>query len=370
MTDQTKIKGISGDKAGFGSFPFRLGLEMRQNVPTWQQVSLSIGGLMFGLVIGAIVLVSAGVGLKDLYFEFVVSIFSNSKSISAVLVHAAPLLIAGLAAAVAFRVRFWNIGIEGQMIFGALAATLVANSDFGPEGLRLPSMLLASAFGGMFWIAIPVYMKLKLGINEIISTLLLNYVALNFLLHMLYGSWQDPVSNFPHSEQYGMAERLPSLGWENLSMTLPLAIALAIILWWLMEISRFGFFSRFAQVNPLMARAVGVPLVSVIVAATLVSGALSGIAGFSISAGIEFRLTQSFFVGYGFSGILIAFLARNNPLLTIPVALLLAVLFVAGQSLQVFYQIPASMVQLIQAIIVMCVAASDFFVRHRLHIIR
>lgn len=348
----------------------RFSLDLRQDIAQWKVFAILTGGLLTGLGIAAVILMIAGVGLSALYTEFVVSIFSSPQSLSAVMVQAAPLLIAGLAAAIAFRVRFWNIGIEGQMIFGAIFCTLIAKNDVGPESLRLWIMLLAAAVGGMFWILLPGLLRLRLNLNEIISTLLLNYVALNFLLHLLYGSWQDPKSNFPHSEQYSPAERLPLLGWENLTLTLPMALALAIVLWWLMERSRFGFFSHFAQANPKMARAVGIPLVTVTMAAILTSGALAGMAGFAVSAGIEYRMTQSFFTGYGFSGILIAFLARNNPLAAIPVAFLLAILFVTGQSLQVFYQIPGAMVQLIQAIIVMCVAAADFFVRHRIKLIR
>ena len=115
-----------------------------------------------------------------------------------------------------------------------------------------------------------------------------------------------------------------------------------------------------------MARAVGIRVALVTLFAALASGALSGIAGFAISAGIESRMTQSFFIGFGFSGILIAFLARNNPLAIVLVALFVSMLMIAGQSLQVFYQIPFAMVQLIQAIIVICVAASEFFIRHRI----
>ena len=353
-----------------GGRSWRLNLEIRQDVSRLQRFLLTLGGLLAGIVVAAIILVLSGVGLGDLYTEFVVSIFTSAQSLGAVLVQASPLLIAGLSAAVAFRVRFWNIGIEGQMIFGAIACTLIAKNDFGPEALRLPLMAIAAAIGGMAWIAVPGFLRIRLGVNEIISTLLLNYVALNFLLHLLYGSWQDPKSSFPHSEQFDAVERLPSIGIMDLTWALPIALVSALILWWLMEKSRFGFFSRFAEANPRMSRAVGIPLTVVTLTAILVSGALAGIGGFVISAGIESRMTQSFFVGYGFSGILIAFLARNNPLLAIPVALFIAVLFVAGQSLQVFYQIPAAMVQLIQAIIVISVAASDFFIRHRVRIIR
>lgn len=348
----------------------RFSIEMRQDMPKWQQFWLILGGLVAGLVIAAIILMVAGVGLGALYTEFVVSIFTNPQALSAVAVQAAPLLIVGLAAAVAFRVRFWNIGLEGQMIFGSVFCTFVAINDIGPEAVRLPLMFIAAALGGMLWIGVPGFLRIRYNLNEIISTLLLNYVALNFLLHLLYGSWKDPKSSFPNSEQYDVFERLPLMGWENLTLALPLALVLALLLWWLMERSRFGFFSRFAHANPKMARAVGIPLVPVTLAAVLASGALAGVGGFAISAGIEYRMTQSFFLGYGFSGILIAFLARNNPLATIPVAFLLAILFVTGQSLQVFYQIPGAMVQLIQAIIVMTVAAADFFIRHRVRLVQ
>ena len=139
---------------------------------------------------------------------------------------------------------------------------------------------------------------------------------------------------------------------------------------WLVLFTRFGFYVRFVHDNDRMALAAGVPLRAVIWSRVLLSGALSALAGFVIATAQEGRLTQSFFEGYGFSGILIAFLARNNPIAAMIVAVLVAVLFVTGRTLQVFYQIPFAMVQLIQAIIVICVAASEFLMRHRLHWVR
>ena len=144
-----------------------------------------------------------------------------------------------------------------------------------------------------------------------------------------------------------------------------------MVIWWLLNVSRFGFYARFVDTQPedgarpsaFRSRASRSP-------SALLSGAISGVAGFVVSAGIEGRMTQSFFLGYTFSGILIAFLARNDPLIAILVAAFVGVLFVAGQSLQVFYQIPCAMVQLIQAIIVISVAASEFFIRHRIHWVR
>jgi ABC-type uncharacterized transport system permease subunit len=348
----------------------RFNLEIRQHISPLRQTLVLLAGLAVGLVATAIVLMAAGVTLRGIYEEFILSIFSSSMSVSAVLVQTAPLLVVGLSAVVAFRVRFWNIGIEGQMIFGSIFATFIAIHNIGPESLRLPIMFAAAAVGGMLWILIPAFLKLRLGINEIISTLLLNYVAFNFLLYLLYGPWKDPVSAFPHSEQYELVERLPALGWANLTWALPLALILAVVIWWLLNVSRFGFYARFVDSNPKMAAAVGVPIAFVTLASALLSGAISGVGGFVVSAGIEGRMTQSFFLGYTFSGILIAFLARNNPLIAILVAAFVGVLFVAGQSLQVFYQIPGAMVQLIQAIIVIAVAASEFFIRYRVHRVR
>ena len=335
-----------------------------------RQMLVVLAGVAVGLFISALMLMASGVGLSNLLNEFVVSIFTSPRNISAVLVYAAPLTIVGLSAALAFKARFWNIGIEGQVIFGAIGATLVANYDIGPPATRLFLMALFAAIAGALWIALPLFLKLRLQVNEIITTLLMNYIAFNFLLHLLYGPWKDPQSAFPHSKLYEPFERLFALGWQNLNMSVVLAGVLVLFCAWLLQTSRFGFLLAFVHSNPKMARALGVRVALLTAVAALASGALSGLAGFAISAGIDSRMTQSFFVGYGFSGILIGFLARNNPLGVVAFALLVAVLMVAGQSLQVFYQIPFAMVQLIQAVIVICVAASEFFIRHRVRLVQ
>ena len=347
----------------------RFNLEIRGHMPARGQILVVAAGIVLGLFVSSLLLMASGVSLKGLYDEFVVAIATSPRNLAAVLSYAAPLTIVGLSAALAFKARFWNIGIEGQVIFGAIGATLIANHDIGPPMLRLVLMAAAAIAGGIVWIALPVFLKLRLQINEIISTLLLNYIAFNLLLHLLYGPWKDPLSAFPNSKLYDEAERLSPLGWQNLNLSVPIAVILIGLAAWLLLISRYGFLLNFVHVNARMARALGVKVVGLTLLFALASGALSGFAGFIISTGIESRLTQSFFVGYGFSGILIAFLARNNPFAVAFFALLIAVLMVAGQSLQVFYQIPFAMVQLIQAIIVICVAASEFFIHYRVRMV-
>lgn len=344
----------------------RFNLEIREPMGLLAKSLVLLMSVLLGLVISVILLVVSGVNAWDLWNEFVVYIVTSQKNLSAVLVQAVPLIIAGLSAAVAFRARFWNIGIEGQMIFGAIAATYIAINDIGPEATRLGLMFLAAACGGIAWIMLPAILKIRLAVNEIISTLLMNYIAFNFLLHLLYGSWRDPVTGFPNSQKFGAMEILPLIGWQSLNFSMIIALVLVAVVFWLLMFSRFGFVLRVLHGNSAMAHSIGIRVGVAILMVTILSGALAGICGFVVSAGIESRMTQSFFMGFGFSGILIAFLARDNPIGILIVSVLFATLVIGGQSLQVFYQIPFAMVQLIQAIIVMCVAASEFFIRYRI----
>ncbi len=351
------------------SFFGRFNLEVRGHMPMGQQIAVVVSGILLGLLVSALLLIVSGVSPSGLLNEFIVAIFSSKRNVAAVLSYAAPLTIVGLSAALAFKARFWNIGLEGQVILGAIGATLIANHDVGPPVLRLVIMALAAMIAGMLWIALPLFLKIRLQVNEIISTLLMNYIAFNLLLHLLYGPWKDPQSAFPNSKIFDDAERLMPLGWQNLNLALPIAVLLILLTAWLLGMSRYGFLLNFVHANARMARALGVRIIGLTLLFALASGAIAGFGGFVISTGIESRLTQSFFVGYGFSGILIAFLARNNPFAVAFFAVLIAVLMVAGQSLQVFYQIPFAMVQLIQAIIVISVAASEFFIHYRLRMV-
>lgn len=342
-------------------------LERRQKVADWERISVYLGSLLTAGLLSVLIMAAVGVPPGDLAREISAVVFSSPRTFASVLAQAAPFAIAGLATAIAFRARFWNIGLEGQMIFGAICASVIALYDVGPEALRMPLMAIAAALGGILWIVGPGALKLRLGVNEVITTLLLNYIAFNVLLHLLYGPWQDPVSRFPHTELYDAAEKLPSLGWQNLTWALPIAGVLTLALWWLFSVSRVGYLIDVLRSNPQMAFAMGVPVAALSVGAILASGAVGGLTGFVISAGIEGRMTQDFFTGYLFSGILIAFLGRNHPLGVAFFAAFMAVLVLVGQSLQIFFQVPFALTQLIQALFIVCVAASEFFLTYRMH---
>jgi simple sugar transport system permease protein len=349
----------------------RLTLEVRQRIPTLHRVGVIFGSVVFGVGICVGILVARGVGISSIYEEFVVFTFFNAAGISTVIIDSTPLVLAGLSAALAFRVNFWNIGIEGQVFLGVIGATIFAIFDVGPESIRIVLMLACAVFFGAMWALGPALLKIRLNVNEVISTLLLNYIAFYFVLNQVFGPWQDPKDGFPHSPQYDAPfERLPEIGWQQVHYGVLVAAVAVVFAWWLIERSRFGIKSRFVGISPRMALAIGLPVSAVTAISAMASGGMAGAAGFVIASATEFRLTPSMAAGYGFSGIVIAFLAGNRPIAVLIVAFLMGGLYVAGESMKVFYSLPDALVGLIQAIIVLSVTASEFFVRYRLRLAR
>ena len=344
----------------------RLTVEVRQKIGWRLRLAIVLGAVAFGLGICIAILVSRNVDIASIYDEFIVFTFLNAAGISTVIVQSTPLVLVGLAAAMAFRVNYWNIGIEGQLFMGVIGCTIITYFDVGPESLRLPLMFIFSAFFSALWALPSALLKLRLNISEVISTLLLNYIAFYFVLNQVFGPWRDPKDNFPHSPRYDDFERLPKIGWEDVSYSIVVAAISLAFVWWLVERSRFGIQSRFVGVNPRMVLAIGLPLSTITLISALASGGLAGVAGFTIAAATEGRLTFTLAAGYGFSGIVVAFLAGNRPLMVLVVAFLMGGLYVAGDSMKVFYNLPDALVGLFQAIIVLSVTASEFFARYRL----
>lgn len=347
----------------------RLGLDIRQDLSAAKHAGFLAASLAGGLALSLVILAIAGIAPNQVYDEMIVNTLLNPESLAIVLTQAAPLIVVGVSAGLAVRVGFWNLGLEGQMTFGGIGATAVSVYAIGPEQTRLILMGLFAALAGMMWVMLAAWLKARFRVNEIISTLLLNYIAMYFLFHLLYGAWQDAATAYPQSTLYRPSERLPEI-LPGVNAAMAIALVAVLITGWFVHLSRTGFYMRFISANPSMARVVGVPIRAVSLGAIAASGALAGIAGFINVSAQEGRLVQSFSEGYVFSGVLIAFLSRTDPLVSALVGFLIAVLFVAGQSLQVFYQIPLTMVEVIEAIIVIAVASSEFLIRHRIRWIR
>lgn len=325
------------------------------------------GGIALGLVLAVAILLASGVGLQAILEEFILYSFTSGPGFAQTVTGAVPLLMVGLASAVSLKLRFWNIGVDGQIWLGAIAATAVSIHDFGDPSIRIWIMGLAGFAAGAAWIGLPVFLRLRLGVNEVIATLMLTYVAFLLAQHLLYGDWRGSGIGFPVSEAFDEGtERLARLGWGHIHSGLWLSLAVAAVVSYLMLASRFGFYLTAVGENPRSARAAGLPVTATLVIAVLLAGGLCGLAGFSIVAGQEYRLTQYIAHGYTFSAILVAFLARFNPLAVIPVTLAVSGLFTAGDTLKTFYQLPQAVILVVESVILLSVVAVDFFARFRL----
>jgi len=339
----------------------------RQQVPLPLKIATFAGGIALGLLISFAILVSSGVAPDAIVNEFVVFVFLDLNGLAHVVTEATTLALVGLASAAALKLKFWNIGVEGQVWLGALAATGVATFDIGPAGARLFLMFAAGALAGALWIAIPTFLKLKFEVNEIITTLLMSYVAYLFVQHMVFGAWQDPGTNFPVSAHFDEGiERLARLGWGNIHSGVFIALGACLPMWILMNFSRFGFYMDAIGANPVASKTAGIPVVLTVALAALLSGGLAGLAGVNIVAGQEYRLTQYIGQGYTFSGIVIAFVARFRPIPVVITAFVVGGVYTAGETLKVFYQLPEAIVVLIEAVILLSLVVVEFFGRYHI----
>jgi simple sugar transport system permease protein len=325
------------------------------------------GGIVTGLIVCTCFLLTQGMGLSDLASQFIGYTFGDPEGLDQTLTRSIPFILMGLSVAICLRVKFWNIGVQGQVWAGAMAATAVSLYHIGPAALRIETMFLAAAIGGGLWCGVCGAARLYLRANEVVTTLLMNYVAAFLAQQLLYGAWRNPTDSYPVSQSFAPGETLALLGFGHLHAGIFISLAGALFCFWLCTYSRVGFMARAVAANPLAARAVGIPVGRVVLLMATLGGALSGLAGFCIVCGEEHKLTQ--FVGdpdFIFKSIVIAYLARANPLGVIIAAIAVAGLDTAGDSLKAFYQLPGATVLAIEATLLLCVSSFEFLLRYRL----
>lgn len=347
----------------------RVTLERRAGTSAALGAAAFAGAIVLSAALSVAVLVAAGVPTGALFQELVVQVFLTRGGLARTLTMATPMVLGALSATLCLRQKFWNIGIEGQLLMGAILATALSLHDIGGP-FRLPLMMAASALGGALWILGPVLLKLKLGLSEVIVTLLMSNIAFLFLQHLLFGPFGDPSRNFPTSPVFDEAERLARLGLGDVNTGLFIALAAIAAAALMTHRLRFGFASRLAGDNPRAARVLGYDTNRILLVSILLGGAAAGLAGGVIVAGTEYRLTQTVGLNMTFNGIVIAALARNEPL-RIPIAsFFIAGLAVAGSSLKVFYGVSEGVVLVIQGIVLLTLVSAQFLTTFRVAITR
>ena len=357
--------------------PFEVRVERRLEVPRWLSPLVSLGAIVVALLLGALVLEMVGGDSWAAYRHIARAAFGDIGVFSDTMVKATPLILVGLACSVAFQMKLWNIGAEGQFYMGALGASVVVLAGVVPSTASgwvfIPVMLLFGVVFGALWGAIPGYLKAKLNVNEIITTLMMNYIAIQLANYFIFGVWSE--GGFQMSRMFERAAWLPRMAdfarqvplFRGLTTHLGLVFALvaAVIVWFILYRSLWGYEIRLIGDNPRAAQYAGINISRNTIMVMMLSGGLAGLAGMSEISGVVHRLQGAISPGYGFTGIIIAWLAKLNPIAVIPVSILFGGLILAGREIQ-----PSGVPRLIQGIILFSLIASEVLLRYRVRLVR
>ena len=290
---------------------------------------------------------------------------SGERFTSITLVRATPLIVTGLAVALAFRAGVWNIGAEGQLYAGAVAAAWVGLTfPTAPAWLLLPATMAAAALAGGLWTLVPVGLKFRAGVGEVITTILMNFVAIHTVAWLVHGPLQEARGVFPQTDSLALAAQLPRIGSGRLHAGFIVAVVLAVVLWWLLKHSAWGFRVRAVGASPRAAAVSGrIATGRVVLGAFVLSGMLAGLAGGIEVAGVTFALYENLSPGYGYTAIAVALLAGLNPLAVLLAAGFFGVLQAGAAAMQRDVGVPAVWVSAIEALVILAVLAADRFLR-------
>jgi simple sugar transport system permease protein len=329
---------------------------------------VSVGAAALALLVSFAIIAATGGDPADAARALWDGAFGSRAQVAGTLSEAIPLVLVALGWIVAFSARRINIGFEGQILIGGVCATWVALELSLPTALHLTLAVAAGVLGGALYIGIAAWLWARRSVNEIISTLMLNFVAVQVVSWLVRGPFQEETRTFPRSAPIPDSARWPKLMSNTpLAWDLLLVVAVVALTWFVLQRTPFGFAVRLTGANAEAARHAGVATKRITVVALLLSGAFAGLAGTSLILGGESTsMTDNFSAGFGFTGIVVALLARNNPWGTIPAALLFAVLRQGGGLMEARVGISSALVLITQALVILFVAGSQIlFERQR-----
>lgn len=350
----------------------RSGSSRRLNKDRLFDAMLPVIATLIALAFGGVLLLILGVNPVTAYAAMFKGAFGTVSGLTQTLTKATPLLLVALGICIAFRGGVINIGAEGQIILGAISAAAVALSFPTLPGIILiPLTLGAGVLGGAAWGGIAGVLKARFGVNEILSTVMLNAIALQLMNFLLRGPMLDPEqiaagTNIPQSatlpDQVWLLRLVPRT---QLHAGLILAIILAVVVYIFLWRTTIGYRIRAVGLNPSAARYAGIPVKSYMALAMILSGAFAGLAGAVEVTGVHHRMIEGLSGGYGFSGIVTALFGKLHPLGAIPASIIFGGLLTGADKMQRSVQVPSSLIVVIEGLIVLFVVASDYFVKKR-----
>ncbi len=346
--------------------------EKRKSTSVPALILVPIVSFLVSLVLTAVLLGVFGANPFRTFAAMAVGAFGSSHGFAETLVKAIPLMLTGLGVAIAFKIKFWNIGAEGQLTMGGVAAAGVAL--FGERLFPGHSLLFCALLGGLvagaLWAGIPALLKTSLKVDETLVTLMMNYIAILYSEFLYYGPWRDPKGyGFPGSRMFSADAWLPRI-MGRAHAGIWVALALAILLWIVLKRTRWGFELQIIGASQKAARYQGIAVERNVALSVVLSGALCGLAGAFEVTGISHRLQQGLSIGYGYTAIIVAWMSQLNPLAVPFVALALAALAVGGDQVQMMMGLPASMGVVMQGLILFPMLAGSLFTEYRLNVVR
>jgi len=344
-------------------------LEQREDIPVWLVLGAPVLAIAIALVLASGLIIWAGEAPWTAYYHMAAGAFGSKFALSETLARATPMILTGLAASVAFKAKFWNIGAEGQLYAGALAATALGTGMFDmPPFLMIPFLFAVGALAGGATLMLPVYLKTKLKVDEVVSTLLLNFVVLLFVSYLLEGPMKDPMSmGWPQAAPIVDNGVLPSLiAKTRLHIGFIVAVLAAVMVWVLMRFTIWGYEIRAVGNSTGAASFAGININLTVLRVALISGGLAGMAGITEVAGLKGYLTLDLSPGFGYAGIAVAMLAGLNPLGVIASAIFLAGVFVGADSMSRMIDIPTYVADVLVAACVLSVLVSLMFTQFKL----
>ena len=345
-----------------------LHFEKRKSASTAALFIVPLASFLASLALTSLLLLAFEVNPAATFAAMFKGAFGSWRAFTETLVKAIPLMLTSLGVALAFKLRFWNIGAEGQLVMAGVAASWVALfwSGWVPGALLLPLAILVGCAAGALWASVPALLKTSLAVDETLVTLMLNYVAILFADSLYYGPWRDPKGyGFPGTAPFPKEAWLPRISGRA-HVGLYFALALALVLWFLLNRTRWGFELKIIGSSPRAARYEGIAVERNVVLAVLLSGALCGLAGACEVTAISHRLQQGLAIGYGFTAIIVAWMSQLNPIAIAPVSVLMAAILVGGDQVQMKMGLPSAMGQVMQGMILFPMLAGSLFTEFRI----
>lgn len=337
----------------------RVQLVKRPPLPGWTRIAIPVASVLVTLLISAIPIMIAGANIWRAYGALFYGALGTRFNVLETLVKTAPYILTGLAVAFAFRAKFWNIGAEGQLLAGAIGASWVGIFVTGlPAIVMLPLMMVMGFIAGGLWAIVPALLKTKMKVDDVVSTLLLNFVMVHIMGALLFGPLQKEGASWPISEGIVEAAKYPILlARSRFHLGIPLAFLLVFVVWFINDKTVFGYRSLAVGTNIRAAHFGGIRTTPVLLTTALISGGLAGLAGVGEVAAIQYHLLADISPGYGYTGIVIAMLGNLHPIGVMLASIFFSIINVGAQTMSRMTGVPSFITGVMEgtALIVMLV---------------